>query len=133
MGPDRLFVPLPVFNEWLSRPTVRFAEGRLWVPDEGVGFVAFEAMQLLAEVSGTPDRHDLVGRAKTIGYLQELGADILGDSVVIDDNAYDALAGWLLLPQTGSSTTLGPVPDGDAKAPLDAAQRLLQFLMDDPP
>jgi hypothetical protein len=127
MGPDRLFVPLAVFNEWLSRSAVQFSSGRLTVPGADLAFVAFEAMKLLAEVSGSGDRHELVGRAKTIGYLQELGADILGDSVVIEDNAYDALAGWLLVPQASSAVATAPAPPRS-----DGSQRLLQFLMDDP-
>jgi hypothetical protein len=37
----------------------------------------------------------LVGKVKTMLFLTELGAELLGDSMVLGENAYRISAGWL--------------------------------------
>jgi hypothetical protein len=36
-----------------------------------------------------------MGKVKTVGFLSELGASLLGESMVIADNAYEVVPGWL--------------------------------------
>ncbi len=36
-----------------------------------------------------------MGKVKTVGFLSELGASLLGESMVIADNAYEIVPGWL--------------------------------------
>lgn len=64
-----------------------------------------EAVRVLQEVSGEPDVNELVGRCKTKAYLRELGADIVENSMIIDNNAYDIVDGFLGTP-AGSSASL---------------------------
>jgi hypothetical protein len=49
-------------------------------------------------VTGTPDRFDVAGRVKTVGFVTELGAEVLGDSMVLGDNAFETVIGWLGTP-----------------------------------
>ena len=44
-----------------------------------------EGALITREVSGKLDIHDVVGRCKTLTFLQELGADILEQSMIIGD------------------------------------------------
>ena len=57
-----------------------------------------EAIRVVSEVTGSPDKHDLVGKVKGKGALEELGAEILEDSMIIGDNAYEVVPGWLGTP-----------------------------------
>ena len=50
-----------------------------------------EAARVMAEVSGLPDPHEVMGKVKTVGFLSELGASLLGESMVIADNAYEVV------------------------------------------
>ncbi|MGH7285925.1 MAG: hypothetical protein ACRELY_30775, partial [Polyangiaceae bacterium] len=45
-----------------------------------------------------PDSNDLVGRVKSKIFLLELGAELLETSMVLGDNAYDVVPGWIGAP-----------------------------------
>jgi len=49
----------------------------------------------MTEEAGHSDPDELVGKVKTMLYLTELGAELLGDSMVLGENAYRVVAGWL--------------------------------------
>src|SRR3954447_25552459 len=57
-----------------------------------------EAVRILREVSGTDDSHEVIGRVKTRAFLVELGAELLESSMVLGDNAYDVVPGFLGAP-----------------------------------
>ncbi len=44
------------------------------------------------------DVAELVGKVKTVVYLSALGAELLGDSMVLSDSAHRVLPGWLGAP-----------------------------------
>lgn len=54
-----------------------------------------EAVRILSEVSGAPDLHEIVGKVKSLNFLSELGAELLGNSMVLGDNAYEIMPGFL--------------------------------------
>ena len=54
-----------------------------------------EAARILREVTGLPDTHELVGKVKTRIFLGELGAELLESSMVLGENAYDVIPGFL--------------------------------------
>lgn len=53
----------------------------------------------MAEVTGANDDHKLVGKVKPKSLLVELGAEILENSMILGDNAYDVVPGWAGEPQ----------------------------------
>lgn len=57
-----------------------------------------EAVRVVREVGGAEDPHDLCGRVKSRQYLTELGAELLGESMIVGDNAYDVVAGFVGVP-----------------------------------
>ena len=74
---------------------------------------------VVAEVTGTPDSFELVGKVKSKNFLHELGAEVLDQSMIIGDNAYDIVPGFLGTPMgsfaehRASYTDLSRVPTTD--------------------
>jgi len=95
MSKNRVFFPQEALDRWLSNGEVELSQGLLTMRTEGRRFRLVEAARVLAEVSGLPDPHEILGKVKTVGFLTELGASLLGESMVISDNAYQVVPGWL--------------------------------------
>ncbi len=98
MAKNRIFFPQLAFDVWLSDGHVELSGDELTMKDEGRRYRISEAVRVLAEVTGTPDPHELVGRVKSRAHLQELGAEIVEGSMIIGDNAYDVVVGFAGLP-----------------------------------
>ncbi|MCC6644545.1 MAG: hypothetical protein IT374_03110 [Polyangiaceae bacterium] len=98
MAKNRIFFPQLAFDVWLSDGHVELRGDELTMKDEGRSYRISEAVRVLGEVTGTPDPHELVGRVKSRGYLQELGAEIVEGSMIIGDNAYDVVVGFSGVP-----------------------------------
>jgi hypothetical protein len=50
---------------------------------------------VVQEVSGSEDIYDLVGRVKSVTFLTELGAEILESSMLLGENAYEVVPGFI--------------------------------------
>lgn len=57
-------------------------------------------MRVVAEVTGANDPHGIIGKVKPKALLEELGAEILENSMIIGDNAYDVVPGWAGTPDS---------------------------------
>ena len=59
------------------------------------------AVQFVAEVAETNHRHGLVGKVKSHEQITALGGEHVADSVILGDNAYQVIEGFLgeLLPK----------------------------------
>ncbi|HTA89098.1 MAG TPA: hypothetical protein VK745_05970 [Polyangiaceae bacterium] len=95
MNKNRVFFPQEALDRWLANGEVELAQGLLTIKTERRRFRLVEAARVMAEVSGLPDPHEVMGKVKTVGFLSELGASLLGESMVIADNAYEVVPGWL--------------------------------------
>src|SRR5882724_3880600 len=95
MNKNRVFFPQEALDRWLVNGEVELAQGLLTIKTERRRFRLVEAARVMAEVSGLPDPHEVMGKVKTVGFLSELGASLLGESMVIADNAYEIVPGWL--------------------------------------
>ncbi len=95
MSKNRVFFPQEALDRWLVNGEVELAQGLLTIKTERRRFRLVEAARVMAEVSGLPDPHEVMGKVKTVGFLSELGASLLGESMVIADNAYEIVPGWL--------------------------------------
>jgi hypothetical protein len=67
----------------------------LQLTGKGITFKVAEAVHVVGEVTGADDAHELVGRVKTRVALEELGAELMESSLLMGDNAYDVVPGWL--------------------------------------
>ncbi len=132
MGPNRVFFPQEALDQWLSDDRVELTGSELVIKAEGRKYRILEAVRVLGESTGGQDDNEIVGRVKTIAYLTELGAEVLGNSMIIDDNAYDVVPGWLGSP-VGSfaefrATESPAAPDSASSEEELLAQYLMQAL-----
>ena len=95
MSKNRVFFPQEALDRWLVNGEVELSQGLLTIKTERRRYRLVEAARVMAEVSGLPDPHEVMGKVKTVGFLSELGASLLGQSMVIADNAYEIVPGWL--------------------------------------
>jgi hypothetical protein len=98
MGKNRVFFPQEALDGWLLDGQVEIAGSELTIPNERRRYRVVEAVRVVAEETGPTDPDELVGKVKTMSFLTELGAELLGDSMVLGDHAYRVVAGWLGTP-----------------------------------
>ena len=95
---NRLFLPQEALDEWLTDGKAEMAGQDLTVQGEKHAYRLSEGVRVLREVSGEPDAGELVGKCKTRAFLKELGAEIVENSMLIDNNAYDIVPGFIGTP-----------------------------------
>lgn len=98
MGQNRVFFPQEALDRWLSEGRVEVLGSELIIPNERRRYRLVEAVRVVSEEFGRADPDELVGKVKTMLFLSELGAELLGDSMVLGENAYRVVAGWLGTP-----------------------------------
>jgi hypothetical protein len=95
---NRVFFPQAALDEWIAEDRVDLRNDELTIKSENRKYRIIEAVRILAEVTGLPDANELVGKVKSHAFLSELGAEILEGSVILGDNAYDAVPGFVGAP-----------------------------------
>jgi hypothetical protein len=95
---NRIFFPQAALDQWVFEGSVELSGNQLTILREGRHYRIAEAVRVLREVSGTPDQNDVIGKVKSRVYFEELGAEILEDSMIIGENAYEVKTGWLGAP-----------------------------------
>ena len=96
MGKNRVFFPQQVLDRWLARGRCRAGRRELDAQGRAASSIALvEGVRVLTEVSGSGDPYEITGKVKTVAFLTELGAELLGESMLIGDNAYEVVPGWL--------------------------------------
>ncbi|MGC4069197.1 MAG: hypothetical protein QM784_32025 [Polyangiaceae bacterium] len=95
MGPNRVFFPQDSLDHRIGESRVDLVGNELVIKAENRRYRVVEAVRVLSEVTGTPDFHELVGKVKSLTFLSELGAEILGTSMVLGDNAYEVMPGFM--------------------------------------
>ena len=133
MGKNRVFFPQEALDRWLREGQVELSGAELTIRARRRRYRLVEAARVIAEVGNLPDPHELVGRVKTVAFLTELGAELLGQSMIIGDNAYEVIWGWLGSP-IGSFTEhraeLAELrPDAPARAPGSDEELLADFMI----
>lgn len=95
---NRVFFPQAALDEWIAEERVDLRNDELTLKSENRKYRIIEAVSILREVTGQPDVNELVGKVKSRAFLSELGAEILEGSVILGDNAYDAVPGFVGAP-----------------------------------
>lgn len=91
----------------------------LIVPDGGYRYRVNEAVRITTEVTTGEDPHDLLGKVALRAHLtDQIGAEILGNSMLVEENAYDIVPGML------------GEPTGDVDPSVQAGQREEDVLAD---
>ena len=106
---NRVFFPQPLLDILMDLGKVDLEGDDLIIKDAPFRYKASEAVRVLREVTTGDDPHDLCGKVSARNTLtDELGAELLGNSMLVEDNAYDITPGFVGEP-VGE-----PVRDGDA-------------------
>lgn len=98
MAKSRLFFPQDVVHRWFAIGEAEMTGAELWIRSERRRYRVVEAVRVVREVSGAPDPFEMAGCVKSFRFVNELGAELLGDSMIIGDNAYETVMGWLATP-----------------------------------
>jgi hypothetical protein len=92
---NRIFFPQSALDQWLVDGKIDLTATELIVLVEGRRYKVVESVRVVAEVTGANDEHKLVGKVKPKAVLEEVGAEIVEGSMIIGDNAYDIVPGWM--------------------------------------
>ncbi len=125
MAKNRVFFPQEALDAWLSEGRVDLSEARLTLRPSGRTYRLVEAVRVLAEVTGATDPHDLVGRVKSTAYLGELGAELASDSMILGENAYEVVPGFLGVAATPFSEHAAASGGGEAASDEELLRALL--------
>ena len=98
MAPNRAFFPQRALDAWLAEAKIDFTGRDLVLRAAQRRYQVVEAARVIQEVSGQEDIYDLVGRVKSVIFLTELGAEILESSMLLGDNAYEVVTGFMGVP-----------------------------------
>lgn len=95
---NRVFFPQIALDEWLADSRCELRNDELMIKSENRKYRIIEGIRVLREVSGVADSHELIGKVKSKAFLVELGAEILETSMILGDNAYDVVPGFVGAP-----------------------------------
>jgi hypothetical protein len=95
MARNRVFFPQQALDVWLAEAKIDFTGRELVIKAANRRYQVIEAARVVQEVSGSEDIYDLVGRVKSVTFLTELGAEILESSMLLGENAYEVVPGFI--------------------------------------
>ena len=85
-------------DQWLGAGKVDLRGSELTILEEDRRYQIAEAVHILKEVGGSPDTPRLVGRVKLKDVLEKNGAEVFDTSIILGENAYDVVPGWMGVP-----------------------------------
>jgi hypothetical protein len=103
---NRVFFPQSLLDQWGVEGKIEVTGAEIVVLAEGRRYEVLEVCHVLAEVTGSNDPHEIVGKVKAKQTLLAMGAEILENSMIIGDNAYDVVPGWAGRPKTAFAVHL---------------------------
>lgn len=99
-APNRVFFSQQALDQWLTGGQVELRGSELTILEEQRRYLISEAVYVVREVSGAVDANNLVGRVKPKEGLEQQGAELFDVSLILGDNAYDVVPGWLGSPES---------------------------------
>lgn len=135
MGNNRVFFPQAALDQWISDGKVDLAGDELTIKPDARRYKILEAARIVREVTGLADGNQLVGKVKTRQHLSDLGADLLETSMVLGDNAYDVVPGFVGAPvgsfeeHMAGPKSAGAKRPGGGAPPASDEELLAKFLL----
>jgi hypothetical protein len=100
----RVFFPQSLLNILMDLGKVDIDGDTLVLAELGLQYQAQEAVRVLQEVTTGEDPLDIVGKVTSRAHLtDDLGAELLGNSMLVEESAYDIVPGFSGEP-TGDAT-----------------------------
>lgn len=119
MADNRVFLPQLAVDTWLQEGRIELDGEVMTLHPAGQQFRLETAVRFVSELTGEPDPNDLLGRVKTLDQITGLSGEHCADSVIIGDNAYEVVEGFI-----GK-----PVLDGPARGPEGDFDPITNLLM----
>ena len=94
MAENRVFFPQAALDAWLETGRAKLIDDRLALPG-GHQLQLEGALRFVAEVGEGTDPHGLVDKVKTSAEVTAMAGEHQADSVLLDDNAYQVIEGFL--------------------------------------
>ena len=101
---NRVFFSQAAVDQWGIDGKIDLVAGDLILLAEGRRYKVEEAVRIVTEVTGANDDRKIIGKVKPKRALDEIGAELLETSMILGDNAYDVVPGWI-------GTPCGPFAD----------------------
>ena len=92
---NRVFFPQSAVDQWGIDGKIDLVAGELILLVEGRHYKVEEAVRVVTEVTGANDDRKIIGRVKPKRALDEIGAELRENSMILGDNAYDIVPGWI--------------------------------------
>ncbi len=91
----QLFISQQRVDFWHGQDKLRIEDNRLTLVELGESFTIEPAARILRVLGQDSDPNDLVGTVWSVRSLEERGAEIVEDSLLLEDSAYDMQPGFL--------------------------------------
>lgn len=125
MRPNRVFFPQQLLDAWIADDRVDITGTALLLRDEGRRYDIAEAVHVLRDAAGGGDTNALLGKVKTREQLQDIGAEVFEGSMILGDDAYDVMPGFIGTPVGAAAET---APNAEAGEEDLLAQFLIKSL-----
>jgi hypothetical protein len=99
----RVFFPQEALETWLADGRGHVVGETLFLDSQP--FHLTTALRFMNEVAGGGDETRLVGRVQTLEQIVEAGGEHASTSVVLGDNAYEVVEGYLAEPELSDAAT----------------------------
>jgi hypothetical protein len=129
MRPNRVFFPQALLDSWIADDRVDLGGDQLLLRDEGRRYKIEEAVHVIADAAGGADAAGLIGKVKTRSQLAEHNAEILENSLIVGDDAYEVVPGFVGEP-VGSFESRAAEATGEPTPAANDEQLLAQFLLE---
>lgn len=133
-----MFVSQATLDQWLGDDAVDVDGDVMAIRRLGHRFQLNTAFHFLSEVAEGGDSGELVGKVKTLDQVLALGGEHCAGSVILGDNAYEVVEGFLGLPiaDTSAASLSGAnlaaatrAAAGDGNPPSQELDLLAQFFL----
>lgn len=133
-----MFVSQATLDQWLGDDAVDVDGDVMAIKRLGHRFQLNTAFHFVSEVAEGGDAGELVGKVKTLDQVVALGGEHCAGSVILGDNAYEVIEGFLGLPiedpnapsLSGSSLAAATrAAAGDGNPPSQELDLLAQFFL----
>ena len=95
---NRVFFPQNAVDQWGIDGKIDLVGNELILLAEGRRYKVEEAVRIVTEVTGANDDRKIIGKVKPKRALDEIGAELLETSMILGENAYDVVPGWMGTP-----------------------------------
>jgi len=110
MAVCRLFLTQEALERWISEGRAKIDGEELTDAKTGQKFRLLTGFRFLSEVTGQPDAAQLVGKVKDIEQIEALKAEHMRDSVILGENAYSVVEGFVGTPIVQEAAVAPPKP-----------------------